>query len=237
MFSYQEHVSYSHSDEEGHLRLGSIIDSFQDCSQLQSEVAGVSVERLWEMHAGWQIVSWQIVVNRYPKFGEEILVGTWPNHFNGIIGGRNYVMETLDGERLVTANSGWVLVNLDTHRVMGIPKEIEECYEIEPPAEMEKVSRKVALPKDMELLEKILVPRRSKDSNGHMNNSYYVHFAGEHLPEEKRIRQLRVEYKLGSYIGEHLLLSGKEEEDKFYAAFHGEEGNLRAGLEFSFFEK
>lgn len=236
MYRYKEYVSYSHSDEEGHLRLGSIIDSFQDCSQLHSEVAGVSVDRLWEMHAGWQIVSWQIVVNRYPKFGEEIYVGTWPNNFNGVIGGRNYVMETLEGERLVTANSGWVLVNLETHRVMGIPKEIAACYEIEPAAEMEKASRKVALPEDMELLEKILVPKRSKDTNGHMNNSYYVHFAGEHLPEEKKVRQLRVEYKQGSYVGEHLFLSGRWEEDKFYAAFHGEEGNLRAGLEFAFFE-
>lgn len=235
MYRYKEYVSYSHSDEEGHLRLGSIIDSFQDCSQLHSEVAGVSVDRLWEIHAGWQIVSWQIVVNRYPKFGEEIYVGTWPHNFNGVIGARNYVMETLEGERLVTANSGWVLVNLDTHRVMGIPKEIAECYEVEPAAEMEKVSRKVALPKDMDTLEKLLVPKRSKDTNGHMNNSYYVHFAGEHLPEERKVRQLRVEYKQGSYVGEQLLLSGKWEEDKFYAAFHGEEGNLRAGLEFSFY--
>lgn len=235
MYSYKEYVSYSHSDENGELRLGSIIDSFQDCSQLHSEAAGVSVERLWEMNAGWQIVSWQIVVNRYPKFGEEVIVGTWPNNFNGVIGGRNYAMDTLDGERLVVANSGWVLVNLETHRVMPISEEIVSCYELEPPAEMEKASRKVALPKEMDFLEKILVPKRSRDTNGHMNNSYYVHFAGEHIPEDKKIRQLRVEYKQGSYVGETLSLSGSWQDEKFYAAFCGEDEALRAGLEFSFF--
>lgn len=235
MYSYKERVSYSHSDEEGYLRLGSIIDSFQDCSQLQSEVAGVSVERLWEMHAGWQIVSWQIEVNRYPKFGEEIIVGTWPNSFRGVSGGRNYIMETLEGERLAVANSLWALVNLDTHHVMPIPKEIADCYELEEPADMEKVSRKIMLPEEMEHLENILVPRRSKDTNGHMNNSYYVHFSGEHLPEDKRVHKLRVEYKLGSYAGETLSLSGNWSDGKFYTAFRGPEGELRAGLEFSFF--
>ena len=235
MYSYKEHVSYSHSDENGELRLGSIIDSFQDCSQMHSEVAGVSVERLWEMNAGWQIVFWQIAVNRYPKFGEEVIVGTWPHSFKGVIGSRNYVMETVEGERLVAANSGWVLVNLENHRVMPISEEIASCYELEPPAEMEKASRKVALPKEMNFLEKILVPKRSRDTNGHMNNSYYVHFAGEHIPEDKKIRQLRVEYKQGSYVGEILSLSGCWQDEKFYAAFLGEEENLRAGLEFSFF--
>lgn len=235
MFSYKEKVSYSHSDEEGNLRLGSIIDSFQDCSQLHSEVAGVSVERLWEIRAGWQIVSWQIVVNRYPKFGEEVIVGTWPNSFRGVAGGRNYVMDTVEGERLVVANSLWALVNLDTHRVMSIPKDIVACYEIEEPAEMEAFSRKVTLPEEMKHLENILVPKRSKDTNGHMNNSYYVHFAGEHLPEDKKVRQLRVEYKLGSYAGETLSLSGNWLDDKFYAAFRGPQEELRAGLEFSFF--
>ncbi len=235
MFSYKERVSYSHSDEEGNLRLGSIIDSFQDCSQLHSEVAGVSVERLWEIRAGWQIVAWQIVINRYPKFGEEIMVGTWPNSFRGVAGGRNYIMDTLEGERLVVANSLWALVNLDTHRVMAIPKDIAACYEVEEPAEMGEFSRKVALPAEMPLLERILIPKRSKDTNGHMNNSYYVHFAGEHLPEDRRVRQLRVEYKLGSYVGETLSLSGDWMEDKFYTAFRGPEGELRAGLEFSFF--
>lgn len=235
MYSYKEHVSYSHSDENGELRLGSIIDSFQDCSQMHSEVAGVSVERLWEMNAGWQIVPWQIVVNRYPKFGEEVIVGTWPNNFNGVIGGRNYVMDTLEGERLVVANSGWVLVNLETHRVIPISEEIASCYELEPPAEMEKASRKVAIPEEMDFLEKILVPKRSRDTNGHMNNSYYVHFAGEHIPEDKKIRQLRVEYKQGSYVGETLSLFGSWQDEKFYAAFRGEDESLRAGLEFSFF--
>jgi acyl-ACP thioesterase len=235
MYHYREKVSYSHSDEEGNLRLGSIIDSFQDCSQMHSEVAGVSVERLWKMRAGWQIVSWQIEVKRYPKFGEEVVVGTWPNSFRGAAGGRNYSMDTIEGERLVVANSVWALVNLDTHRVMAIPKDIVACYELEEPAEMEKVSRKVALPEQMEKLEELVVPKRSRDTNGHMNNSYYVHFSGEHLPEERKVQKLRVEYKLGSYPGETLTLWGAWMDEKFYTAFRGPEQELRAGLEFSFF--
>lgn len=236
MFSYKENVSYSHSDEEGNLRLGSIIDSFQDCSQLHSEVAGVSVERLWEIKAGWQIVSWQIEVKNYPKFGKEMVVSTWPSGFRGVAATRNYTMSTPDGELLVVANSIWALVNLETHRIMAIPKDIADCYEVEAPAKMEAVSRKIALPKELETLETIVVPKRSKDSNGHMNNSYYVHFASEHLPEDRKVSGLRVEYKVGSYVGEQLTLRGAWMQDKFYVAFVGENEELRASLEYSFFE-
>ncbi len=238
MFQFTQKVSFSHSDENGELRLGSVIDSFQDCSQLHSEESGVSVERLWKMNAGWQIISWQIVVNRYPKFGEEVIVGTWPSGIRGVAANRNYIMDTVDGERLVYANSIWTLVNLEKHRVMPISKEIAACYEYEPPLEMEKVSRKVKLPENLEHLDTVLIPRRSKDTNGHMNNSYYVHFAGEFLPEDRKVKQLRVEYRSGSYAGEFLELTGGWSDGKYYVAFQGPENaeDLRAGLEFTFFD-
>ncbi len=162
MYAYKKKVSYSHCDEEGNLRLGSIIDDFQDCSQLHSEESGVSVERLWSMHAGWQIICWQIVVNRYPKFGEEVLVGTWPSGIKGVMANRNYVMDTAGGERLVCANSIWTLVNLEKHTVIAIPKEIADCYEYEPPLEMEPASRKVKLPDGRSILYHILIPKRRK---------------------------------------------------------------------------
>lgn len=235
MYAYEEKVSYSHCDQEGNLRLGSIIDDFQDCSQLHSEESGVSVERLWSMNAGWQIVSWQIVVNRYPKFGEAVRVGTWPSGFKGVMANRNYVMDTVEGERLVCANSIWTLVNLEKHTVMAIPKEIVDCYEYEPALDMEPVPRKVKLPEELSHLDHILIPKRSKDTNGHMNNSYYVHFASEFLPEDRKIKQLRVEYKKGSYAGETLELTGGWQDEKYYVAFRGAEEDLRAGLEFAFF--
>ena len=45
----------------------------------------------------WMLNSWQIVVERYPTYGESITVGTWPYDFKGPLGMRNFI---IDDDRL-----------------------------------------------------------------------------------------------------------------------------------------
>ena len=44
----------------------------------------MGIDYLAEKHRAWLLSSWQIVVDRYPKLGERIVVSTWPYDFKGI---------------------------------------------------------------------------------------------------------------------------------------------------------
>ena len=103
MYSYDGRVRFSEADKDGYLRLEGILDYFQDCSTFQSEDLKVGMEYLAELHMVWVLSSWQIVVERYPKMGERITIGTVPYEIKGCFGHRNYMIFDEKGERIACA--------------------------------------------------------------------------------------------------------------------------------------
>ena len=72
----------------------------------------------------WMLNSWQIVVERYPKYGEQITVGTWPYDFKGPLGLRNFIIDDASGERMARANSVWAMIDVTTGRPVRVDKKM-----------------------------------------------------------------------------------------------------------------
>ena len=150
MYQFESRVRYSETDNRGRLSLEGILDYFQDCSTFQSEDLGVGIEYLKEQKIAWVLSYWQIDVKRYPKLGENMIVGTIPYEIRGFLGYRNFVLQTKDGEELACANTIWTL--LDTEK--GMPKKAAEelvgKYPMTQRYLMEYAPRKIDLPENME---------------------------------------------------------------------------------------
>ena len=131
MYSYQSRIRYSELDETGHLKIESLLDYFQDCSTFHSEDLGLGVEYLKERHMVWVMSSWQIVVERYPKLGEVVTIGTAPYDFKGFIGYRNFLMTDQDGNRLACANSIWSLLDTESFKPIKPSDEMMKAYTLE----------------------------------------------------------------------------------------------------------
>ena len=97
MYSFDSRVRYSEVDEDRKLSLTGVINYMQDCSTFQSEDLNMGIDYLAEKHRAWLLSSWQIVVDRYPKLGERIVVSTWPYDFKGIYGYRNFTIQDPTG--------------------------------------------------------------------------------------------------------------------------------------------
>ncbi len=113
MYTFESRIRYSEVDEEQRLTLVSLIDYFQDCSTFQSEDLGVGFDYMERMHSAWVINYWQIQFLRRPALGENVRIGTMPYEFKGILGLRNFWMETAEGEKLAVANSVWSLLDME----------------------------------------------------------------------------------------------------------------------------
>ena len=102
MYTFDSCVRYSETDEDGKLSVTGIIKYLQDCSIFQSEALGIGVEYLKQHDRAWWLSSWQIIIDRYPRLGEKIIIGTWPYDFKGIYGYRNkYTTQKIDRQILV----------------------------------------------------------------------------------------------------------------------------------------
>ena len=206
MYSFESRIRYSEVDRSRRLTVEKLIDYFQDCTTFQSEGLGVGLDYMQERHIAWVINYWQISLARRPAMGEQVVIGTIPYEFKAIMGMRNFWMDTAEGERLAVANSVWTLLDMEEMKLLRIPEEISGKYELSPKLEMDYSPRKIAVPKTGgETLEEITVRLHHLDSNQHMNNAQYVHFAAMYLPADAEVTELRVEYKRQAMLGDHII--------------------------------
>ena len=92
MYQFNSRIRYSETDETGRLSVPGIINYMQDCSTFQSEDRHAGVDFLTGRNRAWLLSSWRILIDRYPRLGEEIAVGTWHCGTKGIYGYRNFVL-------------------------------------------------------------------------------------------------------------------------------------------------
>ena len=232
MYQFKSRVRFSEVDSQLHMTLPSIINYFQDCSPFHSDSIGYGIEVMMEQGYAWILSSWQIIINRYPKFGEEITVSTWAHGWKAFFGYRNFKLEDTEGNLLAYANTNWIYMNIRTGHPERIPKEICDLYKCEPALPMEESSRKITPPAKGTGITPIQVHRYDIDSNNHVNNERYVPMAMECLPEGAQIRQLRVEYRNSAVYGDTIYPVYHREEDLLKVSLNDSDGKPYAIVEF-----
>ncbi|OLA82667.1 MAG: acyl-[acyl-carrier-protein] thioesterase [Roseburia sp. 40_7] len=232
MFRFDSVVRYSEIDADRYMTLPAILDILQDCCTFHSEHLEMGIDYLKERERAWVLSAWQVVIDRYPKMGEKISAYTWPYEFKGFMGNRNFKIEDEAGNVIVYANSVWVYINTATGRPVRVPQEVAEAYQLEPPFEMETADRKIPLPDAMEEKEQIRAGRFCIDTNQHVNNSKYVMMAEEYLPEDFKVRELRVEYKKAAVLGDVIYPKVKIKDHQAVVALENEQGKPYAVVQF-----
>lgn len=203
MYTFDGRIRYSETDPDGFLKIESLIDYFQDCSTFQSDDLGVGMEYLISHHYAWMINYWQLDIYRLPRWSERVVTGTSPYEIKGIMGLRNFMMETAEGERLVDANSVWTLMDMEKLTPTRVPQEILDRYELFPKFDMEYTPRKIRIPSEGGIPgDPIHITEQYLDSNQHVNNGQYVRMAMANETGEDTIRRLCVEYKRQAHLGD-----------------------------------
>lgn len=201
-YKINQRVRYSEIDSDKKTDIAQIINYFQDCSTFQSEDIGLGLDALSKKNRAWLLLSWQIIVDRYPSFGEEITIGTWAYDWRSIYGYRNFDITDADGNRIAYANSIWVYTNTETLTPAKADPEDIKAYGLEERIDMDYAPRKIRPPKEFVELEPFAIMKAHIDTNHHVNNAQYVALAEEYLPEGFVTKQIRVEYKHSAVLSD-----------------------------------
>ncbi len=231
-YRFTGRVRYSETGENGCLTLPGILNYFQDCSTFQSESIHQGVEELKKRNRVWVLSSWQVVVDRFPRFGEEIETATWAYGFKGFIGTRNFTMKTLQGESIAYANTFWTF--LDFKR--GIPAKLTPAdiagYPVEEKLPVEFAHRKIIISGAFKQETPFAVHKHHLDTNHHVNNCQYVRMAEDYLPEGFAIHKMRAEYKKQARLGDIICPKTCTEDGKVTVLLNTEQGECYAVVEF-----
>ncbi|HIT63600.1 MAG TPA: acyl-[acyl-carrier-protein] thioesterase [Candidatus Ventrimonas merdavium] len=224
MYSFRSRVRYSEVDTGQSLSLTAMMNYLQDCSTFQSEDLHLGIDFLREHHRAWWLSSWQIVIERMPRLGEEIVISTWPYDFKGIYGYRNFTIQDGQGDYLVKANSVWFFYDTEAGRPVRPCEADIRGYGNEPRLEMDYASRKIPAPDRYEEQAAIPVVSHHIDTNRHVNNAQYVAIAREALPGEILVRELRVEYKTAAVLGDVMIPRVSQEGTDYTVALCSQAG-------------
>lgn len=180
MIKYIEKITVPCYDTDASwlLKPASFMNLAQEAAGRHAVYLGFGYDDLIVSNTAWILSRVHVEFIDTPKWREDITLTTWHKGLNRLFFLRDFVLTDVQGKERVKATTSWLVLNLETRRLVRDPKLIEEgtvCTEnaIETPAD------KVQMPKEVEpeFVMEHKVAYSDIDTNGHTNNAMYMHWA------------------------------------------------------------
>lgn len=204
-------IGYFGTDANLLLSPSSLAVYFQDFAISHSDSLGYTLDRLAELKRGWAITNWHINVLRYPKCGETITISTWSSKCRRMQAERSFSVYDDNGSVICTAVSRWIFMDLEKRKPALIEEDMEEAYacELLPAIEGERYVMPKGVSETLYSERVFTVTRRDTDTNGHTNNTKYIEWAIDDIPDDIYkdyvSTDIKVVYRKECYKGSNVL--------------------------------
>jgi len=155
----------------------------------------------------WMLNRLLLVMDGWPRFGDEVVVETWPRGRERLHALRDFVVETTDGAPLGRGTSAWLVVDLARRRPVRLPASLEAVPA--PPRGPVLPDGFGELPPvgpDAGAARRFEVRWSECDLNRHANQAAYVRWAVDTLPEDvletSRPAAIAIEFRGEARLGE-----------------------------------
>jgi acyl-ACP thioesterase len=166
-------VGFGDIDTSDRLTLARTFDYFQEAAIDHAEELGVGRAALARSRQVWILSRIGALIEKRPKFREKIIVRSWPRSWEKLFAKRDYDIRDAAGNVLVRGRSGWLVVDIETHRPLR-PQPIVETLPKNEGCDALNEIVSLTVRENLTLAGE-RTPRYSDiDYNGHVNNARYV---------------------------------------------------------------
>lgn len=163
----------------------------------------------------WVLTKMRVRMERYPKWGEEVRVGTFPRGGRKIVSWRDYIVSDGEGNRLGVGTTEWVLMDLKLRKILAIPERVFAAAntEREPVLGLSPFTRIAPTGTEPGSGARMFVAQNSHiDMNGHVNNVHYIEWMLEPTPGCLP-RDMEIVFRSETFAGERVFVEASERED------------------------
>ena len=163
----------------------------------------VSAYDLFEIGFAWVVIKYHIKIINYPKWNDLITVRTWRYPFKDLYELRQFEIYDENGSLLIFAKSSWIVINLKTKRPARLSRSLPENMIS---GLMHPIADDISSVPEINTVDSeksFQIRMHDLDFNTHVNNSVYIVWALETVPEQI-ITQYRPEEISIRYISESL---------------------------------
>lgn len=165
------------TDASWRLKPASFMNYAQEAAGNHAVYLGFGYDDLIATNTAWILSRVHVEFTDTPKWKDRITLTTWHKGLERLFFIRDFILTDDKGKERVKATTSWLILNLETRRLVRDPglKEDGECKEhvLETPAD------KVVMPKDVEAEHVMdhVVAYSDVDMNAHANNAMYMQWA------------------------------------------------------------
>ena len=180
MLKYIENITIPCYDTDAASRLkpASFMNYAQEAAATHAVHLGFGYDVLMATNTAWILSRVHVEFPETPKWREELTLTTWHKGLNRLFFLRDFIMTDKEGRARVKATTSWLILNLETRRLVRDPKLMEDgtvCTE----NVLENQADKVQMPKDVpaEFVMEHRAAYSDVDTNAHANNAMYMQWA------------------------------------------------------------
>ena len=206
------------TDAAWRLKPASFMNMAQEAAGQHAVHLGFGYDDLIVKNTAWILSRVNVKFIDTPKWREDVTLTTWHKGLNRLFFLRDFVVTDKEGRERVKATTSWLVLNLETRRLVRDPQLMEDgtiCTEnaIEQPAD------KVVMPKGIEpeyVLEH-LVAYSDIDTNAHANNAMYMQWAMDAVDYETAstmaVKEFTINFNHETKAGDRVALYRAEVRD------------------------
>lgn len=195
----------------GTLQVHSLMQQLQEIASKHAEDLGVGRRWMEEHNYYWVLVNFKMEITKHPRYGETVILRTWPSGWDLLKAFRDFKGEDLEGNEMFRATSDWMVIDRGSLRPMTT-KELHFDFG----SSIERIFKDVKRLKgdpEMDEVHSMTVPYSSIDMNGHVNNTEYIRWGIDALrtsPSGRKISSFSISYKAEVFKGEKLVLRRRD---------------------------
>lgn len=186
-FTSRVKASYYDCDCDNRLKISAAMQYMQQTSSEHLEALGMPYQKLYAENMVFLLSKMCIKVHRMPVNTQEMIVGTAPINTRGARFVREFIIESTDGERMISALSLWLLVDPHTRRILrpaSFPYPLPYRDSL-----IDGVIDDMRMPGLLETGERLHTEVQIRyshiDCNRHVNNCAYADFVCDALPHDE----------------------------------------------------
>ncbi|MBU5426336.1 hypothetical protein KQI41_07900 [Tissierella pigra] len=185
MKKYRKHfeIPYYESDKNGRLRQVSLLEYLGETSGEHTDYLGFNSEDIKELNCAWMLNRWKVKVLRYPKVKEKIIIETWTSKMDRFYANREFKIYDEENNEIGRASTVWIFIDMNKKKPVRIPTILFEKVNLVEEINFEDF---YDFKKTIDIKDTLdfHVRKSDIDYNNHVNNTKYLSWVLETIPED-----------------------------------------------------
>ncbi|QNQ81438.1 acyl-[acyl-carrier-protein] thioesterase [Lactobacillus sp. PV034] len=178
-------VTFSDADEQGRIKLSTLVSYMMETSNRQLAQGNASVEAFIKRGIGWVVLDYHFEIERLPKANETVTFSADVAGYNRFFAYRDFNVTDEAGHEIITVHSQWVILDLKERKIKEADPKLMASFNNYELKKMPRFKRVRPL-KDYEEKydQKYQVRYYDLDTNHHMTNTKYFDWIVDSLPRD-----------------------------------------------------